>query len=415
LKDRESRIVITGIGAIMPGGIGMEEIWNACLQGNSGIDEISFFDTSSFPVGVAGEVPDDGFLPLVPEEKWDKVDRFSALAIAAGKEVLGDSDLDISAMRDKIGVYMGSCYSGRKCVDKYNAAMYRGGIKRVHPRLMQNNLANACSGEIAIQFGLTGANLAYSVGSSSGSYALIQAFNALKLNSLEAILVGGAEAPILPLVLEELNDLGEMSGKRDDPKTIVRPFDQGRSGFVLSEGSCILIFERLESALSRGAHIYAELIGYSVQYDRNRRTENGFRTKQMASTMEKALKESSLAPERVCYINASGMSTTMDDIAETRAIKDVFGDIANQIPVSSIKPITGYAISASEALEVAICALSIHRGVIPPTMNLHSPEEECDLDYVPHDPREIKIDAAMSNSFGIDGNYSSIVLEKFKE
>jgi 3-oxoacyl-[acyl-carrier-protein] synthase II len=335
--------------------------------------------------------------------------------MAAAKDALDDSKIDPSTRRDQIGIFMGSCYSGRKCVDKYNAAMYRGGIKRVHPRLMQNNLANACSGEIAIYLGLTGANLAYSVGFSSGSYALTQALNALKVSSLEAILTGGAEAPILPLVLEELKAYGEMSEKRDDPTKIICPFDKGRSGFIISEGSCILVLERLESALSRGALIYAELKGYSIQYDRNRKIENGLRTKEMALTMKTALEDSGISPERVGYINASGLSTISDDVAETLAIKEVFGDFASQIPVSSIKPVTGYAISASESFEVALCALAIHRGIIPQTLNLHSLDEKCNLDYVPDEPRKAEIDVAISNSFGIDGNYSSIVLEKFKE
>lgn len=415
MKQRDDRIVITGIGAIMPGGIGREEAWNACLRGNSGIGKISSFDASSSSIGIAGEVPDEGILRLIPEEKWDKVDRFSALAMAAAKEGLDDSDLNPSTLGDLIGIFMGSCYSGRKCVDKYNAALYKGGVKRVHPRLMQNNLANACSGEIAIYLGLKGANLAFSVGFASGSYALTQAFNALKISPLDAILAGGSEAPILPLVLDELRDLGEMSGRRDDPTRIVCPFDKGRSGFVASEGSCILILERLESALSRGARIYAELKSYSLHYDRNRSSENGFRTKPMSQTMRTALEDGGISPERIGYINASGLSTTMDDVAETRAIREVFGEYADQIPVSSIKPVTGYAISASESFEVAICALAIHRGVIPPTLNLHLPDESCDLDYVPNQPRDATIDVAMSNSFGIDGNYSSIVLQKFKE
>jgi 3-oxoacyl-[acyl-carrier-protein] synthase II len=413
--DTVNRIVITGIGAIMPGSIGMEEAWEACLAGISGIGEIASFDASSFPVGIAGEVSDDDLYRLLPEERWDKVDRFSALAMASAKEALEDSGLDPSSKGEDIGVFMGSCFSGRKSIDKQNIALYRGGTRRVHPRLMQNNITNACSGEIAIYLGLKGANLAYGVGYSSGSYTLIQAYNTLKLGRLDAILAGGAEAPILPLVIEEMVEVGEMSSRRDEPTKISRPFDKGRDGFVASEGSCILVLERLESALSRGATIYSELTAYSVYYDRFRRTENGFRTREMVTTMNDVLKETGHSPEQVDYICASGMSTISDDIAETRAIKEVFGDSANHVAVSSVKPVTGYAISASEVFEVALCSMAIQEGKIPPTANLDNPDEDCDLDFVPNKAREAEVSVAMSNSFGIDGNYSSFVLEKYKE
>jgi len=281
--------------------------------------------------------------------------------------------------------------------------------------LMQNNITNACSGEVAIYLGLKGANLAFSVGYASGAYSLIQAFNALKVSSLDVILAGGAEAPILPLVLEEMMKIGDLSDRRDDPTGVVRPFDRERSGIVASEGASVMVLERLESAVSRGATIYAELTGYGIRYDRDRSVENGFRTVEMATTMGSALKDAGLSPEQVEYVSASGLSTRSDDIAETRAIKELFGDSADQIPVSSVKPVTGYAISASEVFEVGLCALAIRRGMIPPTANLRNPDEECDLDYVPGEARETEVGIAMSNAFGIDGNYSTIVLRKFEE
>ncbi len=415
LQERISRVVITGIGAIMPGGIGTEKVWDACLEGTSGIGEITSFDVSSFPIGVAGEVPDESFYPLLPEDRYDKVDRFSALAMVAAKEAIDDSGIDNMERGEQIGVYMGSCYSGRKSIDKQVDALYRGGVKRVHPRLMQNNITNACSGEIAIYLGLKGANLAYSVGYASGAYALIQAFNALKLSSLDVILAGGSEAPILPLVLKEMMEMGELSVRRDDPARVVCPFDRERSGIVASEGSCVLVLERLESALSRGAKIYAELTGYGIQYDRNRSIENGFRTREMATTMSSALNDAGLSPEQVDYISASGLSSKSDDIAESRAIKELFGEYAERTPVSSIKPVTGYAISASEVFEVGLCALAIKRGMTPPTPNLRFPDEECDLDYISDKARKMDVEFAMSNAFGIDGNYSVIILRKFEE
>jgi len=409
-----SRVVITGIGAIMPARTGREAIWDACLKGKSGIAEIRSFDVSSFPIGVAGEIADDHLFPLLPEEKLGKVDRFSALAMVASKEALDDSALDPQTMAERIGVYMGSGYSGRKSIDEQNAAMYRGGARRVHPRLMQNNITNAASGEVAIYLGLKGANLAYSVGYVSGSYAVVQAFNTLRLGYLDAILAGGAEAPILPLVLEEMMDIGEMSRRREDPPTVCSPFDEKRDGLVAAEGACVLVLERLESALSRRAPIYAELKGYRITYDRERKVRGGLRIGEMASTMEEALKDSGHRPEQVGYICASGLSMTADDVAETKAIKKVFGIQAGDIPVSSIKPVTGYAIAASEVLESAVCALAIQRGAIPPTINLIDPDRECDLDYVPRQSREAEVKVAMSNSFGIDGNYSAFVLEKYE-
>ena len=414
-REKSGRVVITGIGAIMSVAVGKDVVWEACVKGTPGIREIASFDVSSFPIGVAGETPDDSFYPLLPEERWDKVDRFSALAMAVAREALEDSGLDPAEMGERIGVFMGSCYSGRKSIDKQNEALYRGGARRVHPRLMQNNITNACSGEVAIYLGLKGANLAYSVGYSSGAYALIQAFNALTRGPLDAVLAGGAEAPILPLVLTEMMQMGDLSTRRDDPAGIVRPFDRQRSGIVASEGSCILVLERMESALSRGAAIYAELKGYGIRYDRNRRTDNGLRTSEMATTMRNALEDAGVSPEEVDYISASGLSTRDDDVAETVAIKEVFGEAAGRIPVSSVKPVTGYAISASEVFEVGLCALAVREGMIPPTVNLVEPDEECDLDYVSGGARELEVKVAMSNAFGIDGNYSSVVLREFEE
>jgi 3-oxoacyl-[acyl-carrier-protein] synthase II len=412
---KDQRVVITGIGAVMPGSIGKDAAWSACLEGISGIEAIRSFDASSFPVGVAGEVSDDELFALLPEEKVDKVDRFAALAMVAAKEALEDSGLDIPAMSEEVGVYIGSGYSGRKSIDKQNAALYRGGARRVHPRLMQNNITNAASGEVAIYLGLKGPNLAFSVGYASGSYALVQAFNALKLGRMRAVLVGGAEAPVLPLVLQEMMDLGEMSGRRNEPHGISSPFDIRRDGFVASEGACVLVIERLESARSRGVPVYAELRGGSVHYDRHRIHEKGLRTDDMAKTMTGAIMEAGLSPEMVGYICASGLSTRGDDVAETMAIRKVFGTSADRVPVSSVKGVTGYAISASEAFGVASCALAIKNGIIPPTINLENPDEACDLDYVPDKPREADIDLVISNSFGIDGNYSSVVLGAFKE
>ncbi len=413
MTAEEGRVVITGIGAIMPGSTSRDEIWNACLNGISAIKEIRSFDSSSSSVGIAGEISDEVINRLLPEEKQDKVDRFSALAMIAAREALEDSGLDHQSIRDRVGVYIGSGYAGRMSIDKYNQAMYRGGVKRVHPRLMQNNISNAASGEIAIYLGLTGANLAYSVGFSSASYALVQAYNALRLNQLDAILAGGAEAPVLPLVLEELKDIGQMSSRREDPARISRPFDRDRDGFVASEGSCMVVLEKLENALSRGARIYAEMKGYSVQYDRVRGVDGRIGSEMMAATIVSALNDAELSPERVDYISASGLSTTEDDRAETGAVRDVFGDRAGGVPMSSVKSVTGYALAASEALELAVCAMSIKNGMVAPTANLEVPGEGCDLDYVPNEARELEVDVAVSNTFAIDGNYSSIVLERY--
>jgi 3-oxoacyl-[acyl-carrier-protein] synthase II len=409
------RVVITGIGAIMPGSTGKDEVWHDCLNGISAIGEIKAFDSSSSTVGVAGEVSDEVIRQFLPEDKQGKVDRFSALAMIAAREALDDSGIDYSSMRDKVGVYLGSGYTGRMSIDKYNKALYRGGVKRVHPRLMQNNISNAASGEVAIYLGLNGANLAYSVGYSSGSFALVQAYNALRLNQLDAIIAGGAEAPILPLVLEEMKDLGEMSRRREDPTKVSRPFDRDRDGFVASEGSCIIALEQLESALSRGAKIYAEFKGYSVQYDMERGAGKTIGSEAMVRTIDSALEDANMPPERVDYISAHGLSTRDDDRAETRALKDSFGAHAERLAVSSIKSVTGYSIAASEALEVAVSALTMKDSRVPPTMNLETADEECDLDYVPNKLREMEVDVAVSNTFGIDGNYSSIILEKYNE
>ncbi len=397
----------------MPGGVGREGVWDACVRGTSGIKEIRAFDSSSFEIGVAGELADEDFVGSITEGRIDKVDRFAAMAMAASREALSDSGLDPEVMGEETGVYMGSGYSGRKSIDRENEKMYRGGARRVHPRLMQNNITNAASGEVAIELGLKGANLAYSVGYSSGSYALIQAYNALKLSPMRAILAGGAEAPVLPLVLEEMMSMGEMSRRREYPGSISSPFDKTRDGFVASEGACVLVLENLDSAKSRGARIYAEITGYGLYYDKGRNDEGGMRSEGMSLTMAHALRDAGRDPCSIDYINASGLSTTDDDVAETKAIRQVLGDHAEHVVVSSVKGVTGYAISASEMFEVAVCAMAMRNGIVPPTINLHAQDDACDLDYVPNDSRDAKIDTAMSNSFGIDGNYSSIVLEGY--
>jgi 3-oxoacyl-[acyl-carrier-protein] synthase II len=403
------RVVVTGIGAIMPGATGAEAAWAACRVGRSGIAEITAFDASSFPVGVAGEIPDDEIYPRLPEEKQNKVDRFAALAMVAAREALEDAGLDVEASGERIGVFMGSGYSGRKSIDRQNRALYRGGARRVHPRLMQNNITNAASGEIAIDLGLKGANLAYSVGHASGSYALAQALNTLRLGRLSAVLAGGAEAPVLPLVLEEIGEIGEMSARRDDPTAVSRPFDRSRDGFVVSEGAAIVVLERLDHALERGATILAEFLGYGTLYDRMRLKEGRPRPAEMAATIRRAVGDASVDPAEVDYICANGLSTPADDAAEARAIHDAFGGHAARIPVSSVKSVTGHAIAASEVFEAAVCALAIRDGAIPPTINLDEPDEACDLDHVTGKERAAAVRIAVSSTFGIDGNYAALV------
>ena len=396
----------------MPGGVGRESAWSACLHGVSGINEIRGFDASSHAIGVAGEVADGDFFDLLPEDKIDKVDRFAALAMAASREALDDSGLVPEAVGEETGVYMGSCYSGRKCIDHQNEKMYRGGARRVHPRLMQNNLTNAASGEVAIYLGLTGANLGYSVGYSSGAYAVAQACNALQLNPLTAILAGGAEAPVPPLVLDEMKGMGEMSRRRENPARISSPFDKGRDGFVASEGSCVLVLESLESAKSRDAHIYAERAGFEATCDAYHMTVPAPDKVQISRAMTLALADARVAPDEVDYISAHGTSTEANDLGETNAIKAVFGEKAYAIPVSSIKSMIGHAIGAAGAIELVATILAMENGRVPPTINQEEPDPGCDLDYVANHSRDHDVEIAMSNSFGFGGNNSSLLLRR---
>ena len=302
------RVVITGIGAILPGGVGAEAAWEACRSGRSGIAAISSFDASGFPVGVAGEIPDEEIYTRLPEEKQNKVDRFAGLAMVASREALESSGLDVETEGEQIGVFMGSGYSGRKSIDRQIEALYRGGARRVHPRLMQTHITNAAAGEVAIHLGLKGVNSAYSVGHASGSYAVIQALNALRLGRISAALAGGAEAPILPLVLEEIASIGEVSGRRDDPASVSRPFSRGRDGLVVSEGAAVLVLERLDHARARGAEILAEILGYETRYDRVRVREGGVRAREMAATLQGAVEDAGVEPGDVGYVSASGRS-----------------------------------------------------------------------------------------------------------
>ncbi|NIR48626.1 beta-ketoacyl-[acyl-carrier-protein] synthase family protein [candidate division KSB1 bacterium] len=408
------RIVITGLGAITSLGIGIEETWNNYLAGRSGINVVHSFVPTHSTI-LAGRIAhNNSFTHYLSEDKINQVDRFTTLMMIASRIALNDSKIDVEDESENIGVYIGSGFGGTQTVDEQNRVLYAKGPKKVHPRLMQNNITNAASGEVAIELGLRGANVAFSTGFCSGAYAITQAFNALQLSDLVAILAGGTDAPILPTIFNSLSNSGKLSTRTDLPLEACRPFDKERDGFVLGEGAGAIVLETLDHASERGAHIYAELVGFAMTYNTNyhkmtlRNKVGG-----MAKTMRLALKDAEVEPSEINYINAYGIGTQEDDLAETNAIKEVFGKRAAKLMVSSSKSALGYAIAASDVVEACLCCLAIEHGIVPPTLNYEVPNGKCDLDYVPTKPRRKQLNAVLSNTFGLDGNFVSLVFRKF--
>ena len=402
------RVAITGLGAITPIGLDARSTWDAAVTGRSGIDFIQAFDAGEFPVRIAGEVK--GFEPasVAPPKEARRMDRNVLLALGAAQEAWRDGGLN-GVDPDRVGIVVGSAIGGLPGIVEQQDVLRERGADRVSPFFIPSVLVDSASGQIAISLGIRGPNYAPVSACATGSHAVGEGAELIRRGDADAVLAGGTEACIHPLILAGFCAMRGLVAEDEDPTKASRPFDATRAGFVMSEGACILLLEELESARARGATIYAEVLGYGASNDAHHMAQPEPEATGVAGMMRAALRRADVAPERVGYINAHGTSTPLGDAAETRAIKQVFGDHAYELAVSSTKSVTGHCFGAVGAIEAMMCVLAIHRGVLPPTINYEHPDPECDLDYVPNEAREVELDVALSNAMGLGGHNGCVL------
>lgn len=408
------RVVITGLGVVAPNGIGKEEFWKANIEGRSGVDKVTSFDVTRLESKIYARVKDFEHLNYISKEDARRVDRFVHLGLASAKTALDDSRLDLEKEdRDRIGVIVGSGLGGLLFHEEQMRIAYEKGAHRVNARSVPRISPNAVASHIAIQYNLMGPNMVISNACASGTFAVGEAFRLIQSNDMDLCVAGGAEAPLTEFTFGGYSVLKVLSKRNDSPQEASRPFDKERDGFVLGEGSALLILEELTHALKRNAHIYAEIIGYGSNSGAYHIVIPEPQGRDAAKTMRKALQDAKVKPEDIDYINAHGTSTTLNDKAETCAIKQVFGDYAYKIPVSSTKSMIGHTIGAAGAIEALVCALAIENNLIPPTINYKYPDPDCDLDYVPNQARKAGVDIALSNSFGFGNCNACLILKRY--
>jgi 3-oxoacyl-[acyl-carrier-protein] synthase II len=411
----ERRVVITGLGAVTPLGNDVESLWKALLAGESGIDRITHFDAGPFDTQIAGEVKNFDPTVAFPSPKdARRADRFAQFGVVAAHQALVDSGLDLERTdRDLVGAFIGSGIGGLKTTEDQHTILLSKGPGRLSPFMIPMLILNMASGFFSMFYKLRGPNVATCSACATSTHAIGEAWRTIKMGDANVMFAGGSEATIVPIGIGGFCAMKAMSTRNHEPKKASRPFDLDRDGFVMGEGSGIVVLEELEHAKARGARIYAELCGYGNTADANHMTAPAPFGEGAARCMKMALRHSRLNPTDISYINAHGTSTPQGDIAETQAIKNVFGEHARQLAVSSTKGATGHMLGAAGATELVICVKAIQHDVVPPTINLEKPDPECDLDYVPHTPRERKVNAIVNNSFGFGGHNATVIAKKF--
>src|SRR5436190_759549 len=410
------RVVVTGIGLVSSLGIGTEANWRALCAGQSGVRTITKFDASQFATRIAGEVK--GFDPLQYLEKKDvkKMDVFIQYAIAAAQFAVDDATLTITPeLGPRVGVFIASGIGGFTTIEREHKALRDGGPRKISPFFIPSAIINLAAGQVSIRFGAKGPNSATCTACSASAHAIGDAFEIIKRGDADVMIAGGSEAAITPMGIGGFGAMRALSTRNAEPQRASRPFDKNRDGFIVGEGSGVLILEEYELAKARGARIYAELVGYGMSADAYHITAPSEDGDGALRVMQKALASARVAPEQVSYINAHGTSTPFNDKLETLAIKRVFGDHAGTLAISSTKSMTGHLLGAAGGLEAGITALAVKHQIIPPTINYEFPDPECDLDYVPNQTREAKIEYALSNSFGFGGTNGALLFKKFSE
>jgi 3-oxoacyl-[acyl-carrier-protein] synthase II len=402
------RVAVTGLGAVTPLGNDMPSTWRAAVAGESGIDFIKSFDASEFPVRVAAEVKDFDPSGLVNPKEARRLDRNVLLALAAAVEAKEDAGLT-GFDPARVGVVLGSAIGGFIGIMEQSAVMSERGPTRVSPYFIPSVLVDSASGQIAISLGIRGPNYAPVSACATGSHAVGEGAEIIRRGDADAILAGGTEACMHPLILAGFCAMRGLAVEDEHPPRASRPFDATRAGFVMGEGACVLMLEDLEAAQARGAKIYAEVLGYGASNDAYHMAAPDPAAIGVAEMMRAALARARVDTVDVDYVNAHGTSTPLGDLAETNALKDVFGDHAYELAVSSTKSMTGHCFGAAGAIEAMMCVLAIHEGVIPPTINYRTPDPECDLDYVPNVAREARVDVALSNAMGLGGHNGCVL------
>ena len=411
----ERRVVVTGIGLITPLGIGVQETWDALCAGKSGISEITQFDTSEYDTKIAGEVK--GFNPedFMSRKEARRNETFIAYAIAASRMALEDSKLIIDETNeDRIGVITGCGLGGLGMLERTHQTLVEKGPKRVGPFYIPMLIGNMAPGLISIHLGAKGPNSSIATACAAGSHAVGDSYKIIKRGNADAMITGGVESVITPTCIAGFNAMKALSTRNDEPTKASRPFDRDRDGFVVGEGSGILIIEALEHALERGAKIYAEIIGYGMSGDGYHITSPPPGGEGAQRCMNAAIEDAGISCKDIDYINAHGTSTPLNDLYETRAVKSLFGKHAYSVAISSTKSMTGHLLGGTGGVETVFTALTLSQGIIPPTINLDNPGEECDLDYVPHKARKQDVKIAMTNSFGFGGTNASLILGKYQ-
>jgi 3-oxoacyl-[acyl-carrier-protein] synthase II len=403
------RVVITGIGAVTPLGNDAKATWEAAVAGRSGIDYIQAFDASDVPVGIAGEVKAFDPSGLAPPKDLRRLDRNVVFALAAAKEALAGAGVN-GYDPGRVGVVVGSGIGGfTQLMEQYDILRERG-PDRVSPNFLPNVLVDSASGQLAIELGVRGPNYAVVSACATGSHAIGEGAELIRHGYADAVLAGGTEACIHPLILAGFTSMRGLAAANGDPTKASRPFDATRAGFVMSEGAGVLMLEELEAAQKRGADIYAEVLAYGASNDAYHMAAPDPDSVGVVEMMRQALARAGVQPEEVDYINAHGTSTPLGDAAETKAIKEVFGDHAYDLAVSSTKSVMGHTFGAAGAVEAIMCAFAIKEGVIPPTINYENPDPACDLDYVPNEARGAKVRVALSNAMGLGGHNGCVLL-----
>jgi 3-oxoacyl-[acyl-carrier-protein] synthase II len=404
------RVVVTGLGAVTPIGVDAPSTWRAAVAGESGIDFIRAFDASEFPVRIAAEVKDFDPTQVASPKDARRLDRNVLLSLGAAREAVADAQLDGAYSPDRIGVLFGTAIGGFIGIMEQAEVLRERGADRVAPTFLPNVLVDTASGQIAIALGYRGPNYAPVSACATGSTAVGEAAELIKRGDADAVLAGGAEACIHPLVLAGFCAMRGLAAEDEHPPRASRPFDATRAGFVMGEGACVLVLEDLEAAERRGATIYAEILGYAMSNDAHHLAQPDPASVGVAEMMRRALERAGVEHERIGYINAHGTSTPLGDAAETRAIKEVFGEHAHELAVSSTKSVTGHCFGAAGAIEAMMCVRAVHEGVLPPTMNYVHPDPACDLDYVPNEARKVQVDVALSNAMGLGGHNGCVLI-----
>jgi len=409
------RVVITGLGAVTPLGNDVPATWHNAIAGRSSAGPITQFDASGYKTRFACEVKDFDVSPLVGKKEARRMDRFTQFAVAAAKQALDDSRLSVTLDDSwRTGVFIGTGTGGIGTLESETRQLIAKGPDRVSPFMVPMMLPDTAASQVAIQFGLRGPNMAVVTACASGNNAIGEAADCIRRDAADVMLAGGAEAAVTPISIAGFSSMTAISSRNDSPERASRPFDKERDGFVVGEGAAVLVLEELEHALTRGAKIYGELLGYGSTADAYHVTAPEEHGTGAAMAMRAALKQAGLRPDQIDYINAHGTSTPLNDKSETTAIKAMLGEAAYQIPISSTKSMTGHLLGAAAAIEAVFCLKVIEEGIIPPTINYEYPDPACDLDCVPNTARPATVDVVMSNSFGFGGHNAVVIFSRYQ-